>query len=536
MLETRARLQPETTAFHFEGRETTFSELWRGVCLSAERLRQQGIRRGDRVVIVLPNGPEFFVTFYGVLRAGGIAVPVFPGSGVERLVSLVGLCGVRWLVGASEQPEQVGQRLVLTGCRLLTAGDLASPGFDGPDSDEVVVGDSSVDQTNDAPFPPVLQPDDLAYIQYTSGSTGDPKGVELTHAMVLANLEQLIAGMGITRREVFVSWLPVHHDMGLVLKTMVPFYLAAKLILLPASLTHVRRWLEAIEHHRGTFTAAPDFAYRLCLRRIRDPKAIDLSSLRVALNAAEPVRAQTLVEFESAFGLQQVMVPGYGLAEATVGVSMATPGQPVKVDARGFVSVGRPFPEIELAILRGEERVGAGDVGEIVLRSPANTRGYYRNSKATEKLFWRQFLRTGDLGYLDAEGELFIVGREKNIIIHGGRNVAPREVEEIVDRLLTVRRVAAVGVDRGRVEGEQVFVFAEIRPKDAACEADLQALVIAMVGEIHRELGFRPGRVYLLKPRAVPLTHNGKVRHRELRARYLDGRLRGQGQILFPDY
>lgn len=522
MLEARAKRQPERAAFRFAGRDTTFGELWRSTGRFAACLLARGLARGDRAVLALANGEDFFTAFYGVQRAGGVAVPIFPESGAERIRALADLCGARTIVVSPTLAAATRERLD----RGTAAG--------GPAVLEVADSD---------PFPPEgdfpdLSPGNLSYLQYTSGSTGNPKGVRITHAMALANVEQLIAGMGITSAEVFVSWLPVHHDMGLVLKTMVPFYLAAKLVLLPASLTHVRRWLEAIERHRATFTAAPDFAYRLCLRRIKDPRDFDLSSLRVALNAAEPVRRRTVAEFHAAFGLADVMAPGYGLAEATVGVSMWPPRTPVKVDDRGFVSVGRAFPGIDLAILSGDGPAAPGEVGEIAIRGPANTPGYYRNPEATAKLFWHgdasgDWLRTGDLGYVDSDGDLFIVGRAKNIIIHGGRNVAPQEIEEIVDRLPFVRYCAAVGVDRGRTEGEQAYVFVEVR---GAAGDRLEDLVVEVVGRLHDELGFRPGRVYLVKPRAIPRTANGKIRHAALKERYLDGRLRQEGWILFPDY
>jgi fatty-acyl-CoA synthase len=348
-------------------------------------------------------------------------------------------------------------------------------------------------------------------------------------------MRQMIAGMEITEAEIFVSWLPVYHDMGLILKTMVPFYLAASIILLPTSLKHVDHWLAAIQQYRATFTAAPDFAYRLCLRHIKNPRDYDLSSLRVALNAAEPVRAQTIRDFERTFGLKNVMVAGYGLAEATVGVSMGRPQTEVTVDEQGQVSVGRPFLEIEVAIVRDGQAVGPGEVGEIVVNSPANSTGYYNNAKATHQLFWRPgTIQTGDLGYLNADGELFIVGRKKNIIIHSGRTIYPQEVEEMVDGLPGVRYSAAVGIDRGRLEGEQVYIFAEIRQADARPEAELQNMIIDIVQMFHERFGFRPGRVYLLKPKAIPLTHNGKIQHVRLKEIYLNRTLFEAGEIVYP--
>jgi acyl-CoA synthetase (AMP-forming)/AMP-acid ligase II len=523
MLASRAEIDPEAEAFRFAGKGHSFDELWREINDFAAHLLEIGIGRGERVVLSLPNGPEFFAAFYGIQLAGGVAVPIFPNSGVERVLRLAGYCRARIVVISSTIPDSARQRILARAeqetIRLVIAGEALRPGS----------GWAQLE------FPDVSA-DDLAYVQYTSGSTGNPKGVQLSHANLLTNVRQMIAGMKITPEEVVVSWLPVVHDMGLVLMTMVPFYLGAKLILLPAALTNIRGWLTEIERNRGTFTAAPDFAYRLCLRYVRDAAKYDLSSLRVALNAAEPVRRSTLSEFESAFGLDRVMMPGYGLAEATVGVSMWEPGTRVEIDDSGVVSVGPPFPDVELAILgeNGNRLDDAGAVGEVLVQSPANTRGYLDNPEGNAGLFWEGFVRTGDVGYLDDDGKLFIVGRKKTIIIQAGRNIAPREIEEIVDALEFVRYSAAVGIDRGELEGEQLYVFAEQRNNTPPSPAECEDRSIQIVEAIHGHLGLRPGRVYLTAPRAIPLTPNGKIRHAELAERYQSGALRAAGLLLFP--
>ncbi len=515
VLAHRANDTPDRTAFTFEGSPHTYRQLWQRANRFATHIRRVGLERGEPVMLILPNSAEFFDAFYGVQCAGGTAVPLFPGSGPERIASIARRCGARIVAAPSAAPPDLNTD---SGLRVITPAQSAEeePGGAYPD----VAGD------------------DVAFIQYTSGTTGEPKGVPLTHRGLLTNVRQMIEGMQITPDEVFVSWLPVYHDMGLILKTMVPFYLAAELHLLPTSLAAADRWLRTIERHRATFTAAPDFAYRVCLRTVRDPAGYDLSSLRVALNAAEPVRAKTLHDFEAAFRLHHVMVAGYGLAEATVGVSMWPPGTENRVDGRGFVSVGPPFPGIDVQIISEEgDALPAGHTGEIVIDSPANASGYYQDAEAKAQLFWQgRYIRSGDLGYLDGNGNLTIVGRRKNVIKHAGRTIAPREVEEVVDARPEVRYAAAVGIDTGGVEGEQVSVFAEVRKGHTMTFDDLHALAVEMVAAVHNELGFRPGRVYLLKPRAIPLTHNGKVQNEALKRRYLDGTLRRDGLILYPDY
>lgn len=511
LLEERTARAPQQAAFFWEDQPFSFETLWTGAARFASLLLEFGVARGDRVLIRLPNGPDFFQAFYGTQRAGAIAVPVFPASGPERLADLASRCGAAIVVGAGDGgPAIPGQRSVS------------------------VAESAGVSPRDD--FPPVA-PADVAFLQYTSGTTGSPKGVMLTHEGLLTNIAQLIEGMALTSSDCFVSWLPVFHDMGLILMTMVPFYLGSKLVLLPTSLANPRPWLAAIARYRGTVTAAPDFAYRLTLRHVREPEAFDLRSLRVALNAAEPVRPSTIEEFERAFGLGHVVIAGYGLAEATVGVSTWPTGTAPLVGARGVISVGRPFRGIDIQIVEDGEPLARSDIGEIAIHSPANTRGYYGDAEETASLFWRDgYIKTGDLGYLDDAGHLFVTGRLKNMIKHGGESIFPQEAEQVADRLPAVRRSAAIGIDAGGPEGEQLYVFTELSRPGSYGEPELYDAAVNVVQAIHAHLGIRPGRVYLLRPHAIPITANGKTQHAALRDQYLSGELRARGAILFPEY
>ena len=520
MLEFQAVLHGDEVAFTFQDRPGTYAQLWESVNRFGAYLKDLGVTPGERVVLAIPNSVEFFGAFYGVQRMGAIAVPLFPGSGPERLISIAHLCGARLIVAPSSLPIDL-----IESFKLLAE----NRGF------HLITVSESMNLDREVKFP-VIQPQDVAFIQYTSGSTGNPKGVQLTHENLLINILQMILGMEITGEDIFVSWLPVYHDMGLILMTMVPFYLGALTHLLPTNLRDVHPWLDAIQNHRATFTAAPDFAYRLCLRHAH-PEKYDLSSLRVALDAAEPVRASTISEFEAAYRLGGVMVAGYGLAEATVGVSMWPPGSTPRVDSRGFVSVGPAFPGVEVKILGDDGLLPPGNVGEIIIRSKANAGGYFNNPEETRSVFALDgFIRSGDLGYVDEDGFLFIVGRKKNIIKRSGETLSPREIEEIVDEIPGVRYSAAVGIDRGGVEGEQVYIFAEVRNGEKLTDEEHYESAMEIVQTVHAHMGFRPGRVYLLKPHAIPLTHNGKIQHVRLRDQYLDGELRDAGKILFPEY
>jgi acyl-CoA synthetase (AMP-forming)/AMP-acid ligase II len=359
LLENQAREIPDSIAFTYNEKPTTYGEMWGGINRVGAYLIELGVKQGDRVIMVLSNSEEFFAAFYGVQRVGGIAVPLFPGSGPERVISIALSSGSKVVVLPGSIPEDQLAGFKLKGKEY---GLVVTTVLEGQDA------------SIEVRFPEI-RPEDGAFIQYTSGSTGNPKGVLLTHDNLLTNVVQMIKGMQITEEDIFISWLPVYHDMGLILMTMAPFYLGIAVHLLPTQLQDMRAWLEAIQDHRGTFTAAPDFAYRLCLRRV-DPADYDIRSLRVALNAAEPVRSQTIHEFEESFGLENVMVAGYGLAEATVGVSMWPPQTAARVDERGFVSVGPPFPGVKLKIINEEQPIPPGEVGEIAICSEANSSGY----------------------------------------------------------------------------------------------------------------------------------------------------------------
>ena len=228
------------------------------------------------------------------------------------------------------------------------------------------------------------------------------------------------------------------------------------------------------------------------------------------------------------------MTAGYGLAEATVGVSMSQPGADARVDERGLVSVGHPFPKVEISIVSqtGNE-LPAGEIGRILIRSPANTIGYFDDPAATADLIRDDgFLDSGDLGYLDGEGRLWISGRAKNIIISGGRNLAPHELEQVVDSMAGVRSAAAVGIDSGGIEGEQPVVLAEVRR--GLSDEDCEDLVINIVERLHSHLGLRPARVILVAPGTIPRTSNGKVQHPLLRQQLAGGELERASCILFP--
>ena len=513
LLRFRARKTPDFIFCTVSGNGISCLQLWQNANAFAAGLKKCGFGSGDRVIVALPNGVDFFIAFYGIVLAKCVAVPLFPASDYQRLFSLAAVCSAKGVVTfpaqCSDREVSIEENRLWQEIRLTSVEEILSFGFSSA-------------------FPsPEAAAEDIAYIQFTSGTSGNPKGVMVSHANLLTNIRQMILGFGISEKDIFVSWLPACHDMGLILMTMVPLFLGIPLILLLSTLKNLANWLRTIQAHRATFTAAPDFGYRFCLAYVSHPEQYDLSSLRIALNASDPVREKTIRDFEALFNLKRVMTPAYGLAEATLGVSTWSCDRPVKVDSRGVVSVGKPFPDISLRIEKPDGLQAApGKSGEILVKSPANTSGYWGDPRATKRLFTADaYLKTGDLGYLDEEGDLFIIGRKKNMIIQAGRNIAPQEVERLVEPLPFVRRCAAVGIDEGGMAGEQVFVFIEISAGKNPSRAQLKKISMAATRQFHQYFGFRPGKVLLMSPGSLPLTRNGKLRYSQLKKIYDTGEL-----------
>lgn len=514
-----ARCHPDRPSVITGDRAWTYAELHEAARAAARGLQRAGVEAGDPVVIALPNGAEFLIAFFGALTAGAVAVPVLPGAAPDRIMALAKLAGASVLIVSASRSGEAAAAWARPATRdrlaVLRPADLEGGG---------------------SPRPAPGDPERPCYVQYTSGSTADPRGVIITHSNLLANIAQMTEAMDITPDDVFVSWLPTYHDMGLTLMALTPFSLGARLVLLPTDLRDVAGWLGAIQAHRGTFTAGPDFAYRLCLRNIRDRSRFDLSSLKVCMNAAEPVRAATLAGFETAFGLRRVMMTGYGLAEATLSVTCTQRGQPIDVDGRGLVCLGKPMPGTTVKIIGQKDiPVPTGHQGEIVVAGPSTCAGYHGNPAASSDLAWRDgFIRTGDLGYLDQASRLYFTARSKEVINLAGRTLYPQEVEQVADEVSGVRLAAAVGIDSGGVDGEQLYLFAEARAAATASPSELQALTVEITKTVHDALGVRPKNSVLLHPRRIPMTSNGKLRRAALRDAFTHGRLVYGNDIVFP--
>jgi len=499
LLGGRVAADPDTPYFHLYGDTVTYGQLWRESARYAAGLRRFGVDRGDKVCLIYPTCAEFFYTFFGALRLGAIPVPLYPTLGVDATASVFRdseatvVATIGWFRRGVEESESAAVNI------------------------RHVVEPSDLEVDDGAPAFPVIRSADTAFIQYTSGSTGQPRGVVLSHANVVGTVDFMAEAAQLTRDDVVVSWLPLYHDMGLIGCSFTPAWTGAPLHLLPPDLKNPRVWLELITRVNATFTVSPDFGYRNCVRNIGDTTGLDLTSLKQALSGAEPVRASTIDAFEAKFGVRNVITPCYGLAEATLAVAIWPRKTPLRPDSSGrFLSVGQPCRGVSVRIMDGESPARPGAEGEISVKGPGVMQGYYKNPVATRRVLSPDgWLRTGDLGFVDAEGYLYVTGRLKDLIILAGDNIVPADIEEIVDRVPGVRYSAAVGLESERTGSQRLLVVAELREPAAAPES-MSRLVREIVQRVHHERGHRPARVLLVTASTIPKTSSGKIQRSRL--------------------
>jgi fatty-acyl-CoA synthase len=543
----------------------TFGELYGAAYRCAAELSRRGVPVGGRVSLMLPTSRAFFVSYAGILLAGAIPVPIYPPFRADRIEEY-----------AARQTAILNNAevcVLITFRRAEAVAHLLQPRVRSLAA--VVDAEKLLDAADKAPPPaPGALPahltgrrarrsSDIALLQYTSGSTGDPKGVVLTHANLLANMRAIGNAVQMGPGDVGVSWLPLYHDMGLIgaWLTLLHFGIPLAVMSPLAFLTRPERWLWAFHKHHGTIAAAPNFAYELCVRKVADKaiEGLDLSSWRVAMNGAEPVNPETMERFTARFARygfrNESHLPVYGLAESSLAVTVpplnrgplidrvdretfTTQGRavapaPHDAAAISFVSSGTTLPGHEVRIVN-ESGIEVSDrtEGFLWFRGPSATTGYYHNDAATQKLLplgppadpqefaW---VDSGDRAYR-AEGEIYVTGRLKDIIIKGGRNLYPHEIEELTARVEGIRKgcIVAFGLKDEGSGTEKLIVAAEVRERDTR---KLAAISAAVTDQVMRGLGLPPDRVELLPPGSVPKTSSGKLRREETKQLFLKGSL-----------
>ena len=558
-LDWHVRAHPQRTHVQLygdmgEARSISYQDLLDGARAVAAGLGRLDVAPGQCVAIMLPTGAEYLHSFMGILLAGAIPVPIYPPARLSQIedhfhrhARILKNAGVVCLITFA--PVKQVSRLLTSHVpgltRIVTVPELARAGL--------------LDEASTA------APDAVAFIQYTSGSTGNPKGVVLTHADLLASLGSMGEALEARSADVFVSWLPLYHDMGLIGAWLGSLVHGFPLVLMSplTFLARPERWLKAIHSHRGTLSGGPNFAYELCLRRIRDSdiEGLDLSSWRLAFNGAEPVSPETVDRFIRRFGpyglRADAMTPVYGLAEATLGVAftpvgrgmrtervrrqpMVTDGRVVLADAddadvQVFVSSGVPIPGFEVRIVDAAKRETAERTeGRLEFRGPSATGGYYRNPEATRALFHDDWLDSGDRAYV-ADGEVYITGRAKDVIIRAGRNIYPYELEQAIAEIDGIRRgcVAVFGGSDPGSGTERLIVVAETRETDDSVRAGLREQIQALATEL---LGMPADDVVVASPGTVLKTSSGKIRRVALRELYDGGALESRRRAVWVQF
>jgi 1-acyl-sn-glycerol-3-phosphate acyltransferase len=527
------------------GETLTYAGLLEGARAVAAGLLALDLKPAGPVAIMLPTCLEYFHSFMGVLLAGGVPVPIYPPvrpSQIEdhlrRHAGILANAGTSVLITVPE--ARVAARLLRM--QVLSLRHIVTP--------------QELNRTA-GPAPRAAHtPQDIAHLQYTSGSTGNPKGVMLSHANLLANIRAMGRSLQVDSTDVFVSWLPLYHDMGLIGAWLGSLYFAMPLVLMSplAFLVRPERWLWAIHDHRGTISGGPNFAYELCLNRIPPERlaGLELGSWRIAFNGAEPVIPGTLRRFGERFaahGLRpETLAPVYGLAECSVGLTFPPRGRPPQIDrvrrepliasglaepageeepsALEFVACGIPLPGHEVRIVNetGHE-LGEREEGRLEFRGPSATLGYYRNKEQTRRLMHGEWLDSGDMAYI-AGGDLHLTGRRKDIIIRAGRNIYPHELEEAIGELEGVRKgcVAVFGSSDARTGTERLVALVETRERDPA---RLDALRRAIDAQAVERLEMALDDIVLAPPHSVPKTSSGKIRRASSRELYEQGALGG---------
>jgi acyl-CoA synthetase (AMP-forming)/AMP-acid ligase II len=506
----------------------------------AADLTNRGVRKGDRVAIVLPTSPAFVETLFGVLCAGAIPVPLYPPFRLGKLeeyhaktAGMLKAVDAALVVSDERIRRMLGVAVSIAAPRL---GCITAASLGGKHTGAAVE----------------VAPDDIALIQFSSGTTNDPKPVALSHANLLSNLASIrpvVTQEG--RTEVGVSWLPLYHDMGLIGNLLNAFYIPGTLVLLPPELfvAMPAMWLRAISRHRGTLSAAPNFAFGLCLKRIRDDEldGVDLSSWGLCLNGAEAITAEVQRRFAERFSKwgfrESALTPAYGMAEASLALTFKPGGtsfRTLSVDTEKLaldgvvepgnneiVSVGKPLAGVEIEIRDDEvAALPLGRVGHVWVRGPSVMAGYFGRQDLTDEAKKDGWLKTGDLGFIHSD-ELYLCGRHKDIIIVRGANHAPEEFEsqlEVLDGVRTGCAVAIGYIPEGE-DGEALAMLVETT--DEATET----LGDEVADLIEERTGIRPAHVELLAPGTLPRTSSGKLRRRDARTQWLGGALKAPKKV-----
>jgi fatty-acyl-CoA synthase len=505
---------------------------------AGKALLKAGINPGDRVGIMAQTTPATALSFLGCWAAGAVAVPlplpmraIEPRSFIEQSEKRLAKVGAGILILPGQLIPMVGE--MGEGIEMIAAEDLTCGG-------------------DLAPAPSTRE--DIALVQFTSGSTSDPRGVILTHGNVIANARAISRKVKVTSRDTVVSWMPLYHDMGLIGFFITAISFGASLVLMSPQrfVADPSHWMRAISDYKATITGGPNFAFALSTRILRSGGAgeLDLSSLRLALSGAEPVDPVALEDFiqaGAAFGLKpEVPYPVYGLAEATLAVTFPRPGRKYRLDhvrrdaieaegraeptgegaegSRSLVSLGEPLEGLEVSVVKADgTEAGEREVGEVCVSGASIMQGYWGDAASTAETLRGGRLHTGDLGYM-AGGELYLVGRIKDIVIIGGRNLFPEDVERCAERISGVRKGNAVAFGVTTRRGRERLVL--VGETHLSCTDAAHETARAVSSSVREEIGIPVREVVLVPAGSLPKTSSGKKRRFLCRDMYLGEKLK----------
>ncbi|MBW4506974.1 MAG: amino acid adenylation domain-containing protein [Scytonematopsis contorta HA4267-MV1] len=543
--------QPSLDAFIFlQDGETeevtlTYQELDRLARRVAVQLQSKGLA-GERALLLYPPGLDFVVAFFGCLYAGVIAVPAYPPRNERNTPR------IKAILADAQAAIALTTTVVLPTVRSLLTQKADSSSLLWVTTDNLPQGTEYNWQQ------PCVNIDTLAFMQYTSGSTGTPKGVMLTHGNLMHNAAMTYTYMGHSSSCVFVSWLPLYHDMGLIGAILQPLYGRFTCILMPPAsfLQRPYRWLKAISDYKGTTSGGPNFAYELCVQKITPEQraTLDLSSWSVAFNGAEPIRHDTLERFATTFAdcgfRKEAFYPCYGMAEATLmvsgGVKAALPMtktiqktslernlvidiQSGDKDCLTLVGCGQTLPEQQIIIVNPETLTccSANQVGEIWVSGASVGRGYWNRPEETQQTFRacvrdefsKGFLRTGDLGFLDSNNELFITGRARDLIIIRGRNLYPQDIELTAESSHPSLRSGSCAAFTVEIDNEEKLVI--VQEPEFRAKPNTEEVITAIRQAVAEEHEVQVYAVVLIKPGSISKTSSGKIQRRATRAKFL---------------
>jgi acyl-CoA synthetase (AMP-forming)/AMP-acid ligase II len=508
-LGARAASTPDGLAFADATDRLTFGRLLDDATRVARVLTVRGVGPGDRCAIILPSGLDFVRIAFGAHIAGLCVAAFNPRLAPDTTVKRLALIRPALAVVSGEAQESLAGTAARLGqtVRLLAAED--------------VLTEATTARPLARPTPP---PDSPALLLFTSGTTGEPKTAIIHHRHLAAFFELSRLRVPVGHGDVFVNWLPLYHNMGLIRAVCGTPVLGWACHLVPPGLDTLRAWLDTVSRVGGTVTSSSDFGFRTAAQLV-DPGGLDLASLRVAFSGGERVRASTIDQFERRFNVPGVILPSYGLSEATLGVTCAAPGEPIRQDGVGRVSCGRPYDGLEIRIVGSQgSDAPTGEPGEIAVGGPTLFAGYFDDEPATRAVLREGWLHTGDQGAVGADGHLYVHARTRALIKHAGVTIVPNEVEEAAERIAGIGRSAAIGVAAGGDDDERLVVVAEMHREHPAPD-DGRGKSAEIAREIRRAIGIAPERVLVVPPGTIPLTDNGKIRYPELRRLVEAGRL-----------